>query len=125
MKINGPDAKTSVCLLMVNCAAVAFPSLELHDFFHFPFCVLDDSGSNGDVRGVDKWASSECVLARPDLVNGVECQNVTDLDIVHAWNGQEVAWCKNVFFSRNSGHNIVRWLRTNELQRGGGRLWRM
>ena len=57
--------------------------------------------------------SLECVLARADLVDLGETEDVAELDVAEAGYGEEVAWRKEVLAAGYGGDNIARRLATD------------
>jgi len=52
-------------------------------------------------------------------VDLIECEDVADLDVSKTRHSEQVAGCQDVFSTGESGDDILRRLRTDELECGG------
>ena len=81
---------------MLNCLAVALSSLLFENIFHCAFGVLDDGGLNFYCLRGNGGVAAKGVVARAELVNGVQRKHVADLDVAKVGHGKQVAGRQNV-----------------------------
>ena len=48
----------------------------------------------------------------------VENKDVADFDVTKMRDGEDIAWCQDIFFANEGGNDILQRLRANELQGG-------
>jgi len=81
---------------MLDGLPVPLSPLLFEDILHSALCVLNDSGLYFDFRGRDGGVAADGIFTRAKLVNGVESNNVANINVTNARDSKEVAWCKDV-----------------------------
>ena len=106
---------------MLDRPLVTLSALLLEYVLHPALCVLDDGSLDGDGIGCDVWISAEGVLAGADLVYLRKGEDVTDVRVVEAGDGEEVAGGEEVFSACYGGDHVLIRLGADERERGRGR----
>lgn len=106
-------------MLVLDGLLVSLSTLLLELDFHAALGVLDDSRVDLDTGRVDGRVAAEGVLAGAELVDLVELEDVTDLDVADVRDGEEVAGSKNILFAYDIGDDVLGGLRANELESRG------
>lgn len=110
---------------MRNGLLVAFSPLLLEGDLHLALGVLHDGRLDLDLFWWDRGTAAHCELARADLVNVRERQDVADLYVLEAGHCEEVAGGEQVFSAGDRGDDILRGLRADEGERVRCRGWCM
>ena len=84
---------------MLDRLLVPLPPLLLELDLHRALGVLDDRRLHADAFGRNGGRAAEGVVARPELVDGVEGEDVADLDVAQVGHGEEVPGREDVFLA--------------------------
>lgn len=107
-------------MLVLDGLLVALSTLLLELDFHGALGVLDDGGLHLDLGGRDDGVAADGVFAGAELVNFVELEDVSDLDVAQMGHGEEVAGRQDVFLADEGRDDVARGLGADEFERGCG-----
>lgn len=83
------------------------------DDLHFALGVLHHRRLDANLLRGDDGVATDSEFAGADLVNVGELEDVTDLDVVETWHGEEVARREEVFPAGEACNDVLRRLRAN------------
>lgn len=92
---------------MLDGSLVTLSPLLLEDFLHLSHSMLDNGGRDGGELCGDVRVAAKRVLARPKLGNRIESENVTDVDVLESWDGDQVAGSEDEFLAGDGGADVV------------------
>lgn len=72
--------------------------------------------SGGDTTSVESILRSKCVISRTDLVDFVENEEVSDLNIAETGHCDKITAGNEVGSTGDGSNSIVAWLRFQELE---------
>jgi hypothetical protein len=88
--MDGAYPKTGISLLVGDSSLVTFSSLLFENMLHLPFCMLDHCSLDRDVSSWYYRSSTECILARANLVYLGQGQNMSNMNVFETRHSQDI-----------------------------------
>ena len=99
---------------MCDSLLVSFSPLFLEYSLHSSLSVLYNRRRDADLLRRKCWVSANGVVARAELVDGGELEDISHAYVAQPWYSEEVARCEHVFAACDGRYDVALWLGADE-----------